>query len=337
MLMAESKVAAESTFADWIAARKGGVAITGASGWIGSAVVHWLLQSLPTPDAVPLRLFGSAPRSLQIGGRRLAVESLSQAAPLGEGEWLMLHLAVVGEDRLDGDAERLMAANDAVLAQALSLALTGAVRRFVYASSGAVYQSGGSPQKRAYSEMKRAQEAAVQAWAAEAGAPMLIPRIFNVGGPYINHAANYALGSFIEQALEGGVIEIEARQAVLRSYVHLFELARVLFELCLVDDAGLVFDTAGVEVVEMADLAQAVRAAFGLDLEIRRPPLAPGVDRYVGDGRIYQAAVARGPGEPIGLDRIVRDTADYMRGLTPGVGPRPVGPGPSRTAAASGG
>ena len=145
----------------------------------------------------------------------------------------------------------------------------------------------------------------------------MIPRIFNVGGPYINHAASYALGSFIQQALAGGVIEIEARRAVLRSYVHLFEFARVLFDLAIGDEDDLMFDTAGAEVVEMADLAVAVGAALGLELEIRRPPLSQGEDRYVGDGRIYQAAVARGAGGPIGLDRIVRDTADYLRELTP--------------------
>jgi nucleoside-diphosphate-sugar epimerase len=315
--MAESKVAAKTTFADWTTGRKGGVAITGASGWVGSAIVHQLLRDLPGSDGVPLRLFGSTARTLEVGGRRLAVESLSDAASLGEGEWLVLHLAVVGADRLGGDPERLRAANDAVLSQTLNLARTAAVRRFVYASSGAVYQNGATAEKQAYGEMKRAQEGVAQDWAAKASVPLLIPRIFNVGGPYINHVGAYALGSFIEQALASGVIEIQARQAVLRSYVHLFEFARVLFELSLSDEASLTFDTAGDDVVEMSDLARAVRSALALDLDIRRPPMSPGEDRYVGDGRLYQAAVARCQGEPIGLDRIVRDTAEYLRRLTP--------------------
>jgi nucleoside-diphosphate-sugar epimerase len=312
--MAESEVAAQSTFADWAAGRKRGVAITGASGWVGSAVVHQLLRDLPDPDAISLRLFGSAERALEVAGRQLPVGSLSQAAPLGEGEWLVLHFAVVGADRLAGDAAELRAVNDAVLRQALNLAGTTSVRRFVYASSGAVYQTAGSPAKRAYGEMKRAQEAAVQDWADKAGAPLLLPRIFNVGGPYINHIGAYALGSFIEQALAGGVIEIQARQAVLRSYVHLFEFARVLLDLSLGDERRLAFDTAGDAVVEMADLARAVGAALGLELDIRRLPMSPGEDRYVGDGRTYQAAVAR-LGAPIGLGRIIRDTADHMRGV----------------------
>jgi len=314
--MAESTVAADSTFADWTTGRKGGVAITGASGWIGSAIVHHLLQTLPTPDTIPLRLFGSAARTVEIAGRRLAVEPLTDAAPLGNGEWLVLHFAVVGADRLDGDVDRAQAANDTVLTQILDLASAAAVRRLVYASSGAVYRTDGSPQKRAYGEMKRRQEDAIRAWAARVGAPTLIPRIFNVGGAYINHIDAYALGSFIRQALATGMIEIEARRPVIRSYVHLNELARVLLDLALSGPDVLALDTAGAEAVEMADLARAVGKALDLEVEIRRPAMSEeGEDRYVGDGQIYQAAVARAQGAQIGLDRIIRDTADYVRSV----------------------
>ena len=311
--MGESTVAAGTTFADWTAGRKGGVAITGASGWIGSALVHFVLQAAPPDAPIPLRLFGSRPRMLEIAGRRLTVESLGDAAPLGDGDWLIVHLAVAG-----GDPDGLKAANDALLDQAFGLAQTGSMRRFVYASSGAVHQTGGSPKKRAYAGMKRAQEAAVRDWAARTGAPILIPRIFNVGGPYINPIQNYALGDFIQQALTGGAIRIEARQAVIRSYVHLTEFARVTFDLALNGEDGLAFDTAGSEVVEMADLAKAVGRALELDLDIRRPPMEPGEDRYVGDGAVYQAALARAGAAPIGLDRIIRDTAAYLKELRPG-------------------
>jgi nucleoside-diphosphate-sugar epimerase len=311
--MDESKVTTGTTVADWVAGRKGGVAITGASGWIGSALVHHLVQALPDSDAIPLRVFGSTAGALEISGRSLAVEPLCEAGPLGDGEWLVLHFAVVGADRLGGDATALKAANDVVLDQALALAATGAVRRFVHASSGAIYQTGGSPTKHAYSDMKRAQEHAVRAWSSRTGAPLLIPRIFNVGGPYINHVRAYAVGDFIAQALAGSVIRIEARRPVFRSYVHVHELARVIFDLALKDAGPTTFDTAGPEIVEMADLASAVGTALNRPLEIRRPPMEVGEDRYVGDGRIYQAALARSGAVPVGLDRIVRDTADFMR------------------------
>jgi nucleoside-diphosphate-sugar epimerase len=313
--MGESTRAVRTTYADWAARRKGGVAVTGASGWIGSALVDQLIALLPPEGSIALRLFGSAPRTLEIRGRQLAVESLADAVPLGDGEWLVLHLAVVGADRLGDAPDQLTAANLAVLDQALRLAETAAVRRFVHASSGAIHQTDASGRKRAYGDMKRAQENHVRAWAARTGAPLLMPRIFNVGGPYINHITSYALGDLISQALETGAVRIEARQAVVRSYVHVFELARVVLDMALDPDAPAVFDTAGEEAVEMADLARALGRDLDLRLDIQRPPMTAGEDRYVGDGQIYQAAIARSGAVPLGLTPIIRDTAAYIRGL----------------------
>jgi len=315
--MDESTVSATTTFVDWLGARKGGVAITGASGWIGAAATEVVLRALPEAGDFPLRLFGSAHGVLEIAGRRLRVESLGEASPLGPGEWLFLHFAVVGVDRLGGDSGALRAANDALLDQALALAGTGALRRFVYASSGAVYQTGGSPAKQAYAGMKRAQEQLAQAWAARTGAPVLMPRIFNVGGPYINHVRAYALGDFIAQAMAGDVIRIEARRPVVRSYVHVHELARVILDLALGPIGPTTFDTAGPDVVEMAELAHAVGRALNRPIDIDRPPMGPGEDRYVGDGRLYLEALARSGAAPIGLDRIIQDTAAFMRQSAP--------------------
>lgn len=311
--MNESAVSASATVVDWLGARKGGVAITGASGWIGAAAAEVVLRALPTRSDIALRLFGSAPCTLEIGGRGVTIEPLDGAAPLGPGEWVVLHFAVVGADRLGDDPEALKPANAYLLDHALALAETGSVRRFVYASSGAVYQTGGSLKQRAYREMKQAQEELIQAWSSRTGAPLLMPRIFNVGGPYINHIRAYALGDFIAQAEATGVIRIEARRAVIRSYVHVHELARVILDSALDADGSITFDTAGAEVVEMAGLAQAVARALDRPIEIERRPMEPGEDRYVGDGRLYQSALARSGAAPIGLDRIIRDTAAFMR------------------------
>jgi nucleoside-diphosphate-sugar epimerase len=302
-------------FVDWLTGRRGGVAITGASGWIGRAMTQMALEAMGG-DVARLRLYGARARRIELSGKPLAVETLQDAAPLGDGEWLVLHLAVAGGERI-AEPQALRAANEAMLAQALALAATaGQARRFVAASSGAVYQAGQGPaEKQAYSDLKRDQESVVRAWAKKTGAPLLIPRIFNVGGPYISHPQRYALGSFIQQALDGGVIEIGARRPVVRSYVHVLELARVVFDLALDEAPSLTFDTAGPEIVELADLAVAVGAALGLpDIQVRRPPLeASDEDRYVGDGALYQAALARSGAAPAGLDRIIRDTADAIR------------------------
>ena len=89
------------------------------------------------------------------------------------------------------------------------------------------------------------------------------------------------------------------------------------FHLALGADNGLAFDTAGTEIVEMADLAAAVGRALGQPrLDIVRPPMtAEPEDRYVGDGGLYRRALAEMGAAQVPLDAIIRDTAAYLRGL----------------------
>jgi nucleoside-diphosphate-sugar epimerase len=209
----------------------------------------------------------------------------------------------------------LRAANEGLLRDALALAGDAATRCFVHASSGSVdWPPHPSPAWQAYADLKRAQEAAALAWAETSGARLLFGRIFNMGGPYMTQAQNYALGSFIQQALAGGVIRIGARRPVVRSYAHCVEFARVVFELALDGDWPLAFDTAGTEAVELAGLAAAVGRALDLpQLTVERPLLeSEAEDRYVGDGAVYRAALARAGLAPIGLDQIIRDTAAWL-------------------------
>lgn len=313
--MFESSTMASGKFVGWVNAAPRGVAITGASGWIGRAMAHAALEGARPDTPFPLRLFGASNRAIDVSGQTLSLESLEDSPPLDPAvEWIVVHLAVAGSDR-DAEPGRLRAANDAMLARAEDFARGANVRRFVAASSGAVHHLGqGSPDRQAYAQLKADQEAQVKAWASDSRTPLLIARIFNVGGPYMNHPERYALGSFVTQALDTGVIEIGAAKPVLRSYVHVLELARVLLDLSLADDPDILIETAGPDVVEMGELALAVGEALGRSLDIRRPPMGSDAqDRYVGDGRTYQAALAGMGAEPILLETIIRDTAAWLR------------------------
>lgn len=311
--MGESSMRASAKFAAWSRHGATGVAITGASGWIGRAVTHAAMQMADAQGDLQLRLFGSSERPIAVAGRELSVESLATAAPLDpQRDWLIVHLAVTGPDR-EADPVRLRALNDGFLRSALRLAEGAKVRRFVSASSGAVHQFGGSPDRQAYAQLKRDQEASVRDWAARSGTPLLLPRIFNLGGPYMNHAARYALGDMILQARTGGVIRIGAPRPVIRSYVHVLEFAQVTLDLALGDERETMFETGGTESVEMADLARAVGEALSLEVCVERPPMtALGEDRYVGDGAAYRAAVKALGEEPIDLARIIRDTDAWL-------------------------
>jgi nucleoside-diphosphate-sugar epimerase len=293
------------------------VAVVGASGWIGKGLLDQILVSNPglTPDR--LRLFGSTRRSLALGGRDLEIEPLDAETRLGDGDWLVVHAALVGVDRVeDSDQAEVRRRNDALMRQVLALAATGATRRLVFFSSGAAGRpDAGGPAKQAYGRMKLAHEAEVAAWAARTGRAVLTPRVFNLGGPYINYVEIYALGDFILGLARHGRIAISAADPVFRSFVHLSEMARVILDMA-VDDAQSAqpFDVGGVEIVELGALARAVGEALGLtDPAIDRP--APGGgpgDWYVGDGRRYQSALFQRGEHPTPLKQIIADTVAYL-------------------------
>ncbi|WP_426012018.1 NAD-dependent epimerase/dehydratase family protein [Caulobacter sp. DWR2-3-1b2] len=317
----ESAAMPRCKFAAWLAHSNRRVAVVGASGWVGMALVDQILAT--DSDIAPnrLRLFGSRPRVLNLRGRDLTTESLA-GARLGEGDWLVLHAGIVGADRLAGDGPApLLRANDILLGQVLALAETGATRRLVAFSSGAAHRPGeGSPARAAYATMKRDQETTVAEWGQKTGTAVLLPRVFNLGGPFINHAEAYALGDFVLGLSRRGRVTIAAADAVFRSFVHVSEMARVVLDMAVDEtQSAQPFDVGGAEVVELGALALAVGEALGLtDPVIDRPePRGLVGDWYIGDGRRYQSALFQRGEHPIPLAKIVADTIAYLDAIEP--------------------
>lgn len=305
-------------FAAWLARGESRIAVVGASGWVGMALVDQILAAEPDLPADRLRLFGSQIRPLTIKGRALATEPLAPSTPpLEDGDWLVLHAGIIGADRVaDGDLDETRRRNDAMLQQVLVLADTGRTRRLAAFSSGAAARpDAGGPAKQAYGRMKRDHEIALQAWSARTGRAVLIPRIFSLGGPYINHTRAYALGDFILQCAQAGRIAIGAGVPVVRSFVHVLDAARGVLDMA-VDEAegGEAFDVCLGRSTELQDLALAVAASLGTPPLIDRPSVAdtPG-DVYVGEGARFQAVLARRGETPAPLSRMVDDTVAYLR------------------------
>jgi len=304
-------------FAAWLARPSSCVAVVGASGWVGMALTQQILTARPDLPSERLRLFGSSVRDLEFGDRRARTEPLDALARLGNGDWLVLHAAIVGDDRVEGgDPMAARQRNDALLNRVLALAETGATRRLVAFSSGAAHRpEAASPARSAYAMMKRDHEVAAAEWARRTGRAVLIPRIFNLGGPFINHVEAYALGDFILSLARRGRIAIGAADPVFRSFVHVSEMARVVLDMAADETQSAdPFDVGGAEVVELGALARAVGQALGRsDPPIDRPGPGDGPgDWYVGDGRRYQVALFRCGDRPTPLARIVADTVAYL-------------------------
>lgn len=298
------------------------ITVTGAGSWLGQAFLAMLVTEDLLPPAPRLRLFGSASRPVRLGGRTVPVEQLAAAEPLAGGPWLLLHFAFLGQERAAGmKTSDFVAVNAGILRETLRLAEPAQGLRVIFSSSGAAYGPGRrlieDPETSPYGWCKMTQERHLAAWCRARGVPLAMPRIFNLGGDWVNKTETYALSSFISSAQRKGVIRILARRPVFRSFVHVAELHALLCEAVLTQTAGspLEFDTAGLEIVEMADLADAVTAALRLanvTIERAGPPIEGDVDYYVGDGRLYRSILAQHGRRIVGLARIVTDTAAFL-------------------------
>ncbi|HEX3407254.1 MAG TPA: NAD(P)-dependent oxidoreductase [Caulobacteraceae bacterium] len=296
------------------------VAVVGAGGWLGLATLELLSQTLGAGFDRRVVAFGSSQRTLQLrGGLRIAQQPLSRLIELPPAPTLVLHLAFLTKDRAESMAEDHYVAANRAISSAVREALDpiGACAVFV-PSSGAAYAAHdpeATPAARLYGRLKLDDEASFEAWAQAADKRAVIARVFNLSGPYMNKLGSYALSTFILDVLAGRPIKIRARREVFRSYVAIRELMSLVFGL-LVDgrDGTTRLDTAGDATLEMADLAETVRAALGRrDLSIDRPALGDAPpDVYVGDGALYSDLRRRVGVAPVDFPTQVRETADYL-------------------------
>ena len=295
--------------------------VTGATGWLGGASLGVLEAQLG--DGFPRRIFAYASKAGEtslLSGRRVPYRALDDIMDLPQGRYAFLHCAFLGKERVAG----LPLGDYVKLNEAISQRVVDAARRveaagFFVPSSGAVYGPGrvleSDIEKNPYGVMKLKDEERFTALAGQTQTPVVIARVFNVAGPYINKLGAYALGSILEDILQHRAVRIRAAQRVIRSYAHVGDV--IAIALALLDEgqgAPVRFDTAGEREIEVGELAQLALKVLGQDNAIERPALDPAApdNRYVGDGDAMKAAAARHAIPLRDLPRQIADTADFL-------------------------
>lgn len=303
-------------------ASTGRIALTGAGGWIGKAALHMLEDALGEALQERVMLFGAAPRPVMLAsGRVLQGHALPEIERLPPGEWLFFHFAFQTRDKVaQQPLEDYIAQNQAITAHVLAAAARVETKGLFMPSSGAVYKKDRSLDEdrssNPYGALKVEDEKLFSALAASKGFPVVIPRVFNLAGPFINKVEHYALASMILAAQKGGPITIRAPHRVVRSYTHIADMIALSTALMLREGPSQtwLFDTAGEKQVEMDDLAQAVIAALECPgVRVERPPLqGDKEDVYVGEGALFHDH-ARALGLTLrDLATQIRDTAAYL-------------------------
>ena len=278
--------------------RSGGwsVAVTGASGWMGQALLEALEPVFGGDFETRVAAFGSSARVLTLrSGRTVLLQPMASLGAVTPGKWLLAHCAYGTRDRVGTQGNgAFIDAN-----QALTATVTQAVRQFrpraiLFPSSGAVYGTDGAISTdidaNPYGVLKHRDELHFMALANDIGARIAIPRVFNMAGPYINKWSAYALSDLIVQALDGRALTIQSPGPVVRSYVDVGDILALALHVLLDANAAVqIFDTRGSEDVELAELARMIETLL--------PGVAPSVLRTADGGQ--KGSVYLGQTEPM--------------------------------------
>lgn len=300
--------------------------VTGAGGWLGRALVQMLAAEIGERVAQRVVLCGSSSRPLRLlSGAVLPIYALDEGlARLGDRPSYICHFAFLTKDRAGQMGEReYIERNRALADRVLGAAAGRNVRGVLLSSSGAVYgylrADGCDRAANLYGMLKAEDERRFARLCELSGIPLVVPRIFNVSGPFINKLGAYALATIIVDVLRGGPVKLRATHPVYRSYVHVADILDV--SLCGLLDAAergdpgtLMFDACGRKTLEIGTLARRVCRALGQEgMSIVRPDLTSDVaDRYIGDPSRFEELVLKQCRGLIGLDRQILDTAAYI-------------------------
>ena len=323
----------------WEPLRGTSLFITGGTGFFGS----WLLESLVhanlsrglgaratilTRDEAGFRV--RRPRLASAPGLTV-VSGDVRDFPFPPGAFThVIHAATEASVRLNREQPALM--RDVIVrgtSRALEFAQRSGAKRFLLASSGAVYgrQRPGVTHvaeedpgaalpletPSAYAEGKREAERLCVA-AADRGLGVTIARGFAFVGAGLPLDGDFAIGNFIQDALNGRAIDIRGDGTPCRSSLYGSDLAAWLWAILLKGQPGRAYNVGSERRVSVAELASIVTGVLDpkLAVHIAGKP-APGMppEQYVPDTR--RARTELGLRETVGLEEAIRRTAAWAR------------------------
>ena len=254
--------------------------VTGPSGWLGQAALAALEEALGEEMRERVLVFSAHPSEVRPG---LMAQPYAALETVCAESAHILHFAF----RTKGHAGEVgFVETNRKIAATLEgfIERNGAAGLFI-PSSGAVYKA--DWETNPYGALKLEDEQRFGALAEKMGFPLVVMRIFNLAGPYMNNIEGYALGSIIRDVLRGGPIVLRADRPVWRSYVHVADVLALALALLLEGESAGPFDAAGEEVIEIGELARRVAMVLrGEEIEVVRPDWQRGeVDWYVGNGK----------------------------------------------------
>lgn len=263
--------------------------ITGATGWIGRAVLEYIFKTQGHLNNVVC--IASSARKEDIGFTSINTVTF-QDVPSITGA-TVFHLAYLTKDKnsLMTDEEYITKNNQ--IRNEVARIINMGQKNFFYASSGAVYHMNGYT---LYGELKLQDEEFFQGVCNQNSIKFLNARIFNIMGRHIQNYKVYAMVDFILQCVNSNQITISSKNHVVRSYINIDDLVAIIF--AFFDDTSsekfYSFDTAHAT-LNLLELAQTIKNVLGNEktqiMHNINKNLKP--NYYVGNGKNQSALTKR--------------------------------------------
>jgi nucleoside-diphosphate-sugar epimerase len=166
----------------------------------------------------------------------------------------------------------------------------------------------------AYGEGKRAAELLTVLNARQYGFEAKIPRCFAFIGPYQKLDAQWAIGNFIRDGLNGGPIVVKGDGTAYRSYLYAADLMIFLWTIFFRGESCLPYNVGSEEEINIRSLAELVSSVFKIKKNIvisKKPDIKAHAERYVPS--ITRAREKLNLKQLINLPDAIKKTIKYIK------------------------
>lgn len=260
------------------------IVITGATGWVGRAMIEALISEYGASIIDRLELYGSRQQTfVSQGSIKHHIASL-ETIDLTHKIDLFIPLAFLTQEKYNHlGPELYRKITHEIISSHSKIIQATKPKTTLYFSSGITSSSVVGIDRAAsyleYRKLKLEEEETFRSLIAPYKGFVITCRLFSMSGQFMRDPEKYALGNFILQAFSKNRIEIQSPSLVYRKYCQDIDLCTLMLRLAAFE-SDLTFESSG-NLIEIGELAKLVGEFFNLsDSSIVRGDLRRDDDVY---------------------------------------------------------
>lgn len=286
--------------------------ITGASGWLGRATLEYFYRIFQDDIEKFVFPISSSQKNIKLSDN-FSIKTYDYSHNFNKDKtYIVFHYGYATKDKLSTLSDDEFNKNCQKINESLHQIIKNYnIESLIFPSSGAIYN-----QSNLYAKNKINDELYFLELSKKYNFNLMIPRIFTIGGPFINKPQDYALSNIIIQVKTNKKIIINANNDVFRSYIHVENLIDLFFKWLIDEDkeTPLIFDISHPNKIEIKDLAKKIIEALKIDCEIIAPNFNSQnpSDDYVGNSEKMLSLLEKYKIKILNIDKIILDTNLYL-------------------------